>query len=304
LRAGVIGAGVFGRFHAQKYATLPGVQLIGVADAMGDRAAEAAAAHGVRAFTRIEDLLAEVDAVSIATPATTHGEMGLHCLAAGKHVYVEKPIALDVADADRMIATAAARGLVLQTGHQERLVLGATGLQNRAIKPLSLECVRAGPFAGRALDVSVVHDLMIHDIDMVHWLTGATTVSATAQERAGPGGPSDEVEAEVVLASGARARFLASRMAADRRRTLRVVYPDGEVAIDFLTRAITNTTPHPVAALTQDGVPLHPDFADPVGGAVRRFVAAILEGAPSLIPPSDARKALDTANQILAAARR
>jgi predicted dehydrogenase len=303
LRAGVIGAGVFGRFHAQKYAAMPGVAFAGVADAMGDRAAEAAATHGVRSFTRIEDLLEHVDAVSIATPATTHAEMGLQCLAAGKHVYVEKPIALDVADATRMIDAAEAAGLVLQTGHQERLVLGATGLQNRPVKPTLVECVRAGPFAGRALDVSVVHDLMIHDIDLVHWLTGATAIYATARERGGPGGASDEVEAQVALSSGARATFLASRMAAERRRSLRAVYPDGEIVIDFLARTISNTTPHALNDLYRDGTPTHPDIGDPVGGAVRRFVSAILDKTPPLIPPQDARQALDTANRILAAAR-
>jgi predicted dehydrogenase len=303
LRAGVIGAGVFGRFHAQKYASMPGVTFVGVADAMGDRAAEAAAAYGVGSFTHIEDLLEQLDAVSIATPATTHAEMGLRCLAAGKHVYVEKPIALDVADATRMIDAAAAKGLVLQTGHQERLVLGATGLQNRTVKPSLVECVRAGPFAGRALDVSVVHDLMIHDIDLAHWLTGAATVSAAAKERGGPGGASDEVEADVTLSSGARATFLASRMAAERKRSLRAVYPDGEVVIDFLARTISNTTKQAVTELFRDGTPTHPDIADPVGGAVRRFVRAILDNTPPLIPPQDARQALDTANRILAAAR-
>lgn len=304
LRAGVIGGGVFGRFHAQKYAATSGVRLIGVADMDGARAADAAAAHGAGSFTRIEELLENVDVVSIATPASTHAPIALAALAAGKHVYVEKPIATAVSDADRMIAAATAGRLILQTGHQERLVLGATGLVAAGAVPKSIECVRAGPYNGRAKDVSVVLDLMIHDIDLAQWLAGATVQSVSAVERAGPGGPSDEVEADIVLTNGCKVNLLASRMASDRRRAFRAVYPDGEVTIDFLNRTIGNTTPRPLVALTRNGEPAAPEIADSVGGAVQRFLAAVRGEAPVLIPPVDARNALDTANRILAAAKR
>lgn len=304
LRAGVVGTGVFGRFHAQKYAAHSGVSLVGVFDADSGRADDAAAALGTRAYSQLDALLAEIDIVSVTTPASTHGGIALACLKSGKHVYVEKPIAITLAAADLMITEAASRRLVLQTGHQERLVLGLTGLQDWDVAPVSIDCVRAGPFAGRALDVSVVFDLMIHDIDLALWIARSNVVSAQATERAGPGGSSDEVEAKAGLANGCRVSFFASRNAAERRRGMRAVYPDGEVSIDFLTRAITNTTPRPLRPLVQPGQEPHPDLADSVGGGVRRFVAAVQGIGSPILAPAEARSALDGALRILNAAQK
>ncbi len=302
LRAGVIGAGVFGRLHAQKYAKAPGVRLIGIADAHGERAVDAAHAHGVGAFTRIDDLLAEVDVVSVATPAVTHALVAKRCLDAAKHVYLEKPIAVREEDADELVALAERQGCVLHIGHQERLVLAATGLLERKAAPIVIESVRAGPFSGRATDVSVVLDLMIHDIDMVQLLAQSAVTAIKASERAGPGGHSDEVEAELSLQSGCRVRLMASRDSKERRRTMRVVYPDGEVVIDFLSRTVKNSTPDTLPELFSNGVPVSPDLADPLGASVARFLATVRgEGAP-LLMPTEARAALVTANQILAAA--
>jgi predicted dehydrogenase len=304
LRAGVVGTGVFGRFHAQKYAAHADTQLVGIYDSDPARAADAASALGTRAFSRLEDLLAAIDIVSVTTPASSHGAVALQCLGAGKHLYVEKPIATALSDADQMIALAAEKGLVLQTGHQERLVLGLTGLQDWPVSPLSIACVRAGPFAGRALDVSVVFDLMIHDIDLALWIARAPVSSATAVQRSGPGGPSDEVEATVTLGNGCKVSFLASRNAPERKRGFHAVYPDGEVSIDFLTRAVVNTTPRSLRPLVRPGQDLHPDLADSVGGGVRRFVSAVMgQGAP-MVSPAEARAALDGALRILNAAQK
>jgi predicted dehydrogenase len=303
LRAGVIGAGVFGRLHAQKYAGIDGVQLIGISDEDGARAVDASAAHGVGAFTHIEDLLREVDIVSVATPAVTHAKVALRCLEANKHVYVEKPIAVDLADADRLIAMAEARGLILQTGHQERLIFAASGLMSRAARPTFIESVRAGPFNGRATDVSVVLDLMIHDIDLIHMFLPSPVSSIKAVERSGPGGASDEVEAELLLANGARVKLLASRNAREKKRFMRGVYPDGEITIDFLARTVTNKTPHILPDMFLEGDQALPDIVDSVGQSIRRFVLAVRGEGQVLIEPADARRALETANAILRAAQ-
>lgn len=304
LRAGVVGTGVFGRFHAQKYLAHPETHLVGVYDADPARAAEAATVLGTHAYSRIEELLADADIVSVTTPATTHGAVALSCLRAGKHVYVEKPIAVSLPDADEMIAEAARRGLVLQTGHQERLVLGLTGLQDWPQAPLAIECVRAGPFAGRALDVSVVFDLMIHDIDLALWIARSHLSTSRTIEKAGPGGPSDEVEADGVLENGCRVSFLASRNAPERKRSFRAVYADGDVSIDFLTRVVANTTPRVPRPLVEPGRDQHPDLVDSVGGGVRRFVAAVLGRGAPLVSPAEARAALDAALKILTTAQK
>lgn len=303
LRAGVVGAGVFGRFHAQKYAAAPGVAFVGFADSDAVRAADAVKAIGGHAYASLKDILPDLDIVSVTTPASTHDAVALACLQAGKHVYVEKPIATTLDGADRMIAEAAARSLVLQTGHQERLVLGVTGLQNWTVRPISIDCVRAGPFSGRALDVSVVFDLMIHDIDLAQWIAGGRVRAVQASERAGPGGPSDEVRAQVQLDNDCKVTLLASRDSAERKRGFHAVYPDGEVSIDFLTRAIVNTTPRPLTALLGEGSTLHPDVADSVGGGVRRFLASVRGQGTPMVAPAEARAALETAIRIMAAAK-
>ena len=128
LRAGVAGAGVFGGFHARKYAEALAADFIGVFDPAAEAAEKAASAHGARAFSDFDALLAEIDVVTIAAPASFHYELARAALNAGKHVLVEKPIALNLSDADDLIALAEANGLTLQVGHQERFVAEAFGL--------------------------------------------------------------------------------------------------------------------------------------------------------------------------------
>jgi predicted dehydrogenase len=144
---------------------------------------------------------------------------------------------------------------------------------------------------------------MIHDIDLVHWIARSEIASVNAKQRSGPGGASDEVEAEAILSNGCRATLLASRNAAERRRSFRAIYPDGEVSIDFLTRQIVNTTPRALTPLVTDGQPAHPDLADSVGGGVRRFVSAVLGTGAALVSPQEARAALASTLKILSAAQ-
>ena len=188
LRAGVVGAGVFGGFHAKKYAELEGVRFIGVFDVDAPRAAELAAPLGGRAFADLESLLAEVDVVTIATPAVFHAEAALTALKAGKPVYLEKPLAVTLEDADRIVAEAASRGLPDAVGHQERIVFQAMGLLDIPQKPLRLEAVRRGTPHQRNLDVSTVLDLMIHDLDLALAPSGSrpAEVSAKPSSRAKP----------------------------------------------------------------------------------------------------------------------
>jgi len=305
LRAGVIGAGAFGRLHAQKYASLAGVELIGVADADEARARELASSLGVTMFADYRSMLPHVDVVTIATPAAAHGEVGAVCLAAGKHVFMEKPIAATLADADRLIALASAGDLVLHTGHQERFVMRHMGLFDGDVMPLSIESHRAGPFNPRNTDVSVVLDLMIHDLDLMHQLNGAAVAKLKAKERSLPQSRSDEVAVELVLADGMSVRLFASRMAEARKRFIRIVYPDGEIFIDFLTREMTNTTPRtlnaPGSASGATDMPC--PSTDPLGHGVAQFIDAARMNREPSIKPQEARRALETALSILNAAK-
>jgi predicted dehydrogenase len=166
LRAGVIGAGVFGGYHASKYAALPGVTLAGVYDHHAVHAEALAAKHGGQVFASEAELIAAVDLVSIATPAIHHAAPAIAALDAGRAVYIEKPVATSEQDAARIVALARAKGVVAACGFLERAALSAMGLFDIPERPKLLEAVRVGPPNPRNLDVSVVLDLMIHDLDL------------------------------------------------------------------------------------------------------------------------------------------
>ena len=292
LRGGVIGAGVFGAYHARQYARLPGVDLAGVYDPDVERAAALAMPLGGRAFPSLEAFLENVDVVTVASPAPWHAEQALAAVKAGKPVYVEKPIGVDVAKAEAVAQEAARRNLVVACGHQERVLFQVMGLFDIPAQPLRLEAVRHGTPSDRSLDVSVVLDLMIHDLDLALALTRAEPVTAEGEGAILRSDSWDTARSEVTFDDGFTALFDVSRVADARRRTMKLVYPSGEVEIDFLTRAFRNTT----------GFPLNPDFAetpeakDTLGASIAGFLAAVRgEATRPIVTASEAIRALDLA---------
>ncbi len=276
LKAGVIGAGAFGGHHARKYASLPGVRLEAVFDPHLERAEALAGALGARAVEDLDRFLDAVDLVAVASPASSHAAIALAALRAGKHVYVEKPLADRAEDAAILVSTAREAGLVLACGHQERAVFRAMGLLDLPEAPVRLEAVRRGTFASRNLDVSCVLDLMIHDIDLALAMAPGQAPAVKARGRAEPGPLTDEAHAELAFAGGMTAVLHASRIADERERTMRLVFPSGEMRIDLLTRQVVNSTPFALNA----------DFAetaegrDPLGASIAAFVAAVRGDAP------------------------
>ena len=290
LRGGVIGAGVFGGYHARQYATLPGSRLAAVFDPHLERARAVAERHGALGFDDLDAFLATVDVVTVASPAIYHADGAVAALRAGKPVYVEKPLAVSLRDADQIIDEAARRKLVVAAGHQERVVSELIGLLGIPEQPLRLEAVRHGPPSERSLDVSVVLDLMIHDLDLALSLTTGEPLAVEAEGRIDFSQGWDQASAEVTFDNGFICRFDASRMAAGRERTMKLVYPSGEVEIDFVTRAFRNTTPH---ALNADYAEA-PAFKDPLGTNVAGFLAAVRGEAPRpIVTAQEAARALD-----------
>ena len=286
LRAGVVGAGVFGGFHAKKYAELDGVTLTGVYDSNPERAAALAAPLGARAFADLDSLLAEVDVLTIASPAVAHAAEALAALQAGVAVYLEKPVAVTLEDADRIVAEAASRKLPVAVGHQERVVFQAMGLFDAAQKPLRLEASRLGTPSTRNHDVSAVLDLMIHDLDLALALTDADPIAVEAE------GSPDETIAEVTFADGYTAAFKTSRIADARERTMKLIYPSGELVIDFVARTFHNTT----GFALDEHFTETPAGRDPLGASVREFIDAVRGVSPRpLVTAEEAARALDLA---------
>jgi predicted dehydrogenase len=204
LRAGVVGAGAFGRIHARKYSEDARVQFIGVHDPDDERATDLANTHSATSFPTLDALLAAADIITIASPPSFHGAAALaalnaayivtiasppsfhgaaarRALDAGKHVLIEKPLATDTETGAQLVRLAHEKKLVLACGHQERLVFDAMGLLSAPETPTRIESVREGPWTGRSADVSVTLDLMVHDLDLALQLlkTKPQTNSAT-----------------------------------------------------------------------------------------------------------------------------
>ena len=285
LKAGVAGAGAFGGVHARKYADLAGVRLARVYDPHRERARALAEPLGAEGTDDLDAFLEGLDLVTLASPGDTHGALGLKALAAGAHLYVEKPLATTLRDAEALIAAAAKAGRVLACGHQERVTFRAMGLLDLPLRPLALESVRRGTPNDRNRDVSCVLDLMIHDLDLALLLAGGDAVAVEAE------GGFDAVRAEITFDTGLTAAFEASREAQARERTMALDLPDGRVAVDFLKPAFENGSGAPLNALFA----ADPVARDPVGAAVAAFVAAAGgEGAP-VADGRDGARALDLA---------
>ncbi len=302
LKAGVIGAGVFGGYHANKYASLSGVRLIGVLDADAVRARAAAEKLGVAAFTDLDSFLAEVDVVTIAAPASAHADLARQALNWGRHVYIEKPLALTHADGLALVELARAKGLVLAAGHQERAIFRAMGLLDAPETPIRLEAVRrSSHYPGRGTDVSCLLDMGIHDLDLAMALNPTPPQSIQASGRIAHGPKLDEVRAEIAFADGMDFTLDCSRLDEGRVRTMRIVYPSGEVMLDFMAKTFVNTT----------AFPLNPDYADtpggkdPLGASVGAFLDAV-RGAVDrpLVTGAEGLDALDLALRVEAAAMR
>jgi predicted dehydrogenase len=268
---------------------LPGVTLSAIADPSPEARRQNAKTLRAPVYADWHDLLGQVDVVSVCTPASTHAEIVRAFLSAGTHVLVEKPIATDLDEADELVRLASEVGLVLTVGHQERYVFAESVLLDHDDAPLCVECVRAGPWTGRGADVGVVLDLMIHDLDLVHRLVPGAVISANALARSVHGRFSDEVSATLDFENGSRVDLFASRVADARKRTMRLIYADGTIEIDFLTRTVRNSTGRLIRPLA-----LH----DPLGESVAAFVTAVQAGGAALVRPEEARHALETALMI------
>ena len=289
LKAAVIGAGAFGRHHAGKYAAAEGVELFAIADPNPDVRRAMTAQYGCLAVADWRDLLGRVDLVSICSPAVTHAALVEAFLRAGAHVLVEKPIATTLKEADALIALAAQVGKVLTVGHQERFVFARTGLLDHGEAPLEIECWRKGPWTGRGADVSVVLDLMIHDLDLVHRLVPGNVEEVEASGIIEKADSADDVTATLRFENGTVARFETSRISDVRSRGMRAVYADGEIEIDFITRKVRNTTPRLLNEL---------EIGDPLSESVLAFIAAARGLAETAVRPEEARRALESALMI------
>jgi hypothetical protein len=237
IRVGVIGAGHLGTYHAGIYAALPGVRLAAVADIVPEKARKLAEPLGAAWADAAEGILAQVEAVSVATPTTTHLEVARACLTRGVHVLVEKPMAATLAEAEEMVQLAEAQGLVLAVGHTERFNPAFRRAMEETGPPRFLEAHRLAPFLPRSLDVDVVLDLMIHDLDLVHALVRSPLAGVEAVGVAVLTPRCDIANARLAFADGTVANLTASRISRERLRKIRWFAANEYVSVDLLARS-------------------------------------------------------------------
>jgi len=234
LPVGVIGVGALGRHHARHLSTLEGVRLVGVYDANPETAARVAGEVGTEAIREIDTLLGMTEAVSVAVPTSYHAEVGLRALERGVAVLMEKPIAATLAEADALVAAAARAGLVLHVGQIERYNRAVRAALPAVENPRYIEAERIAPFSIRGTDVSVVLDLMIHDLDLLLALTGSPAVTEVRSIGAAVlSAHLDMANARIELPGGTVASITASRLARHRVRRLRIYQDTGYLALDL-----------------------------------------------------------------------
>jgi predicted dehydrogenase len=237
VQVAVVGVGYLGRFHAQKYAALEDAELVAVVDSNPDRAAAVAKECGCLACTDLGQLPDAVQAVSVVVPTSAHHAVARPLLAAGRHVLLEKPVAADLAEADDLLAAAAAGKAVLQIGHLERFNPAIVTLSERVHDPLFVEAHRLGGFTGRATDVDIVVDLMIHDIDILLNLVGEPVVAIQAVGAPVLTGRVDIANARLEFPGGCIANLTASRVSTQDLRRFRVFQPGGFLSADCATQS-------------------------------------------------------------------
>ncbi|HEY0376744.1 MAG TPA: Gfo/Idh/MocA family oxidoreductase [Pyrinomonadaceae bacterium] len=305
LRTAVIGVGHLGRQHARVHANLASegqTQLVSVCDLNEETARSIAFERGIEWTTDWHNLVGRVDAVSLAVPTEAHAEIACPLLEAGVHVLVEKPIARDLDEADRMIAAARAGGALLQVGHLERFNPALAALRPHVRGPLYFEIHRVGEFTARSLDIDVVLDLMIHDLDIVQWLVGED-VEVTDVRAVGIPVLTNRVDAanaRLEFSTGAVANITASRVGTEKIRKMRFFQPHDYVAVDYTTRYASISSLVPAGA--RPGVNtrrLEVADVEPLRAEIEAFLRAAQNGGPSPVSGADGRRALALALRAL-----
>jgi len=243
VRVGVVGVGYLGRYHAEKYARMDGVDLVAVVDTDRQRAAEVAARCGTEALYHHNDLLGRVDAASVAVPTFAHFQVSRDLLEGGVDVLIEKPMTTTVEEADDLIALSESRGRILQVGHLERFNPAVAALRDYVDGPLFIESHRLSTFKDRGTDVSVVLDLMIHDIDILNNLVHSKIRSIHAAGVKVISSHVDIANARLEFENGCVANVTASRISTKNRRKIRMFQKDAYISVDFAAREITVIRP-------------------------------------------------------------
>jgi predicted dehydrogenase len=327
LRVGVVGVGHLGRHHARILSGMPGVILVGVADSSAARCAEVAALCGTPAFEDFRTLIPRVDAALIVVPTSAHFEVASAFLKAGKPVLVEKPLTSDPNQAAALVELARRHGLIVQVGHIERFNPVLRAIPAHDHPPRLIEARRVGPYSFRSTDISVVFDLMIHDLDIILSLVGEAPERVQATGWSMFGGLEDVATAQLAFRCGTVAHLTASRADVAPRREMTLRWTHSIAQLDFAKQHSVTSMPKPAFSLVgsrfvnpppqqiaslREG--LHGHYFDVSerdwsGGPellsleLEHFIACVLDDKEPLVNGDRGRMAVELADRVQRAAR-
>jgi predicted dehydrogenase len=325
LKVAVVGVGHLGKIHAKIYHEDPGSELIAVVDADAERAEEIAQLYGCLAFSDPADLPADVQAVSVVVPTVHHATTAVPLLERGLPCLVEKPLAANLEDADAILNAAKKGNAMLSVGHVERFQPGVRKVREMSVKPRFIECHRLAPFSFRSMDVGVVHDLMIHDLDLILHFMDSEIESIDCAGGAILTDCEDMASVRLVFKDGARANVSASRASMEPLRRFRMFSSEGYVSLDFQKNygihiakgvewdsgreALRNADPI-VLAMQKDWItekvlsvtelPLEGEQR-PLQAELAHFLDCVRTGAEPEVSGEDGRRALELAERICSA---
>lgn len=297
IKVGVIGVGHMGKEHARVYASLPNAVLTGVFDEHADTARKIAKQHRCAAFSTesFATFLDSVDGVSLATPTSSHFNLGQQVLRAGKHLLVEKPITNTTEEATTLVALAKERNLVLQVGHIERFNPVLQALEERLTRPRFIEAHRLSPYPGRSTDISVVMDLMIHDLEIILHLVQSPVQSIDAVGIPVLSVSADIANVRIRFENGCVANITTSRISPEKLRKIRVFQDDAYLSLDYQKQE-GEMYRKKGTEITREKIPVTKD--EPLKKQLQSFVDCIQNKADPLVSGDHGTRALQLAAQI------
>jgi len=303
IKIGVVGVGYFGQFHAEKYAYINDVELVGVVDVDISRARDIAKRYRTQSFFHHADLFNKVQAVSIAVPTPFHYFMTKDFFLRGVDVLLEKPISSTLEEADELIGLAQSKGLIFQVGHLERFNGALSGLKGRVRNPRLIESRRLGPFSGRGAEVDVVLDLMVHDIDII-----LSLVNSKVKELQATGIPfitryPDIANARIEFENGCTASLIASRISEEKVRKTRVFQPGGIFSIDYLSQKLSfskkkgSLGKEKIPEMVTEEIPVKK--IDLLENEIHSFLQSVRDRKEARVSGLDGKRVLEVALQII-----
>lgn len=316
LRVGILGAGHLGRIHIQQLLELPDWEVVGFFDPHPEKCAAITSEFGIAALQGTEELIAAVDAVDIVTPTTSHFKLASMALEAGKHVFIEKPVTQTTQEADLLLALAKTHNKSVQVGHVERFNPAFQAALPYFADPMFIETHRLAQFNPRGTDVSVVLDLMIHDIDIVLHVVKSAVSEIHASGVAVVSDTPDIANARIAFANGCVANLTASRISMKNMRKSRFFQKDAYIAVDMLEKSTEivrmkriEGEPDPFAVTIDLGAgkgTREISFEKPeipkinaIREELRAFATSIRTNTMPIVPLADGAAALLTAQRVL-----